>query len=346
MSRDGGDNPTQGLTASAVGLLRGAASQVQNVMQNRQEYWEWISSTVSNWRANYGSQVTEIPSDLLQSLVLAMISPVINGVTLGEKVWVPSIQQRVDMLKRDYHNDVERAVQAAVKHKATWNSSIARFFWNHVPGVNAPAAIARPLWEQLREIAVIASLYGHDLKAERTQLRMLRVLIGQDPASIDSQTLRQAAISVAEHFVAKTIGKFGTRIVQPVVQVRTLDAVLRANAARIAKEAIDEFKAGPGVGPQDAQGSHDVLRHRSRGALAQAPPQSTVSDASAPTASTTFKQTAMETQDQARQPGLIDLAAQQQEKHGESEQSSLSQNTQKQGVRSEGVQFTLASSSS
>jgi protein-tyrosine phosphatase len=132
--------------------------------------------------------MNEMSEHKLALLLNDMLFYVIEGVSYTPAVpaslstWVPTIEiqstlERRNRYLREYQGDQAAATEAAIER----NHGLARRFKimaaNTMPFVGTPTSHTISLWHQLREIALIAAIHGHDLQDQEVKVKILSCLI-------------------------------------------------------------------------------------------------------------------------------------------------------------------------
>ena len=73
------------------------------------------------------------------------------------------------------------------------------------PGIGAPTKCALTLWLQLREIALIAAINGHNLQEPEVKIKMLSALAGGNLLKAPSVTVEHVARQLVKQMYTKEI---------------------------------------------------------------------------------------------------------------------------------------------
>lgn len=163
----------------------------------------------------------------MEKILLFTLVPAINGVPgLG----IPSAEARAkEMLEKDTSdlNRTEVCVNAVVAGcEATTSKILLDFFLERVPFLGCPSVLVKNTWNEVRSIAIIASLYGRDLQSTRVKHEMLSCLLPADmtmPNMAETQTDESVLADTARR-VAKLTLK---------------GAIRRATGIQVAADCVD-----------------------------------------------------------------------------------------------------------
>jgi len=142
----------------------------------------------------------------IEKVLMWMIAPTIDGVpSLG----CESARERAGKLLQTAQGEVNKAVDIVVAgSEETTVAYVIDFIIERIPIVGVPTVLLKCLWAQLRSVAIIAVLYGHDLDLARTQHEILWCLVpGTSDGSDDpgSGPLQGTAQKVAKAMVKGAI---------------------------------------------------------------------------------------------------------------------------------------------
>lgn len=137
------------------------------------------SSTLNNALA--------ITEEALGQLLVGMLDYVIEGSSydytpsaIGN--WIPSTKIESTFTLRDqylkeFQSSSDLAVEAAIERSHNnMTRKVASAISSFIPVVGSPTNYTIIIWHQLREVALIAALYGHDLHDHQVKMKILGVL--------------------------------------------------------------------------------------------------------------------------------------------------------------------------
>lgn len=117
----------------------------------------------------------EEAQSLMEKTLISLVRQVVNGIP-----GVPSQEPVVDAARKlldKCDGDVSKAVQSvAVTADSAWGDSCIRFLAGLVP-LGGMAVRLETLWVQLRAVALVAALYGHDVQDSVICNRMVLCLV-------------------------------------------------------------------------------------------------------------------------------------------------------------------------
>lgn len=131
-----------------------------------------------------------LTEETLGQLLVGMLDYVIEGSSYESKDyipstignWIPSTKIESTFALRDQYlkefiNSSDLAVEAAIERSHNnMTRKVASAVSSFIPIVGVPTKYSITLWHQLREVALIAALYGHDLHDPQVKLKILGVL--------------------------------------------------------------------------------------------------------------------------------------------------------------------------
>lgn len=141
-----------------------------------------------------------------------------------------SCKERCARYLREYDGDIKQAIDAAISKNHSFYAKITRAFIVSLPIVGIPPALVMPLWRQLRDIALIAALNGHDVESEEVQKRIIRCL------ALDSSLLPLPIQSITTTIAARTIS---TQI-SPIIGRQVVENVAAQTGATVVKTASEK----------------------------------------------------------------------------------------------------------
>eukprot|EP01047_Picozoa_sp_COSAG01_P020277 COSAG01_NODE_1149_length_11506_cov_141.610049_6_plen_968_part_00 len=100
----------------------------------------------------------------------------------------PTIVRRNYLLVAQ-HGDLEKSL-AMVSHRQLLIEVIPNLMMSAVPFAGAAYAMIEPVWAQLRDVCLIAALYGHDLQEEDVQAAVLDCAVGEHSDHVQLQRER------------------------------------------------------------------------------------------------------------------------------------------------------------
>lgn len=156
--------------------------------------------------------------------------------------WSPNVQiestlSRRNRYLRQYKGDQDCAVQAAIEKNHSlyrkWQSTLTGI----IPFIGAPTNYTITLWHQMREVALIASIYGHEMN-EATRIRILESLVQGNAMKIPAQTLDV----VVKQIIKSILLQAGLKSIPGVsLPAHILFNYFTDNAAKVSTYAIEAF---------------------------------------------------------------------------------------------------------
>jgi len=84
-----------------------------------------------------------------------------------------STEERKMKYLMEYDNDSDAAINACIEHNHGRWAFIKRALVEAIPVAGLGASLLSPKWRELRDVALIAALTGHDLESEDTQTNIM-----------------------------------------------------------------------------------------------------------------------------------------------------------------------------
>lgn len=241
----------------AHALVQKFRPQINLNLDQRQAILDYISQKKTAPLVDSSSIVQETLSKLLAS----MLDYVIEGVSYESQAsafqavtgWAPSATvestlSRKDRYLEEFQGNQEAAVQAAIDRSHSMFKKLTSQALGFIPFVGTPTSYTFTLWHQLREVALIAALYGHDLNDSEVRMKILGALIEGNVMKLPAQTVDMVAKSIAKAVLLKA----GIGIV-PGFPAHLIFNYFTENAAKVstyAKEAFGGDHAILPAGPQ------------------------------------------------------------------------------------------------
>lgn len=141
--------------------------------------------------------------ETLKQLLVGTLDYVIEGSSYESKDyvhssvrnWIPSTKIESTFALRDQYlkeflGSSDLAVAAAIERSHNnMTRKVATTVSSFIPIVGTPTSYSISLWHQLREVALIAALYGHDLHDPQVKMRILGVLAQGNLMKAPAQTV-------------------------------------------------------------------------------------------------------------------------------------------------------------
>lgn len=188
--------------------------------------------------------MNDLSEEGLSTFLDGLLYYVIEGVDGAEMTpalaaCMPNIQStlaRRNRYLREFEGDQEAATQAAIARNHGLTRRLKIWAAHALPLLGAPAAHAISLWHQLREIALIAAIHGHDVYDKEVRMKILSCLVGGDMLKIPALSIKQVAKAIAKKILPDLIP---STIVS--IPVRLIFDYFTDNAARVATHAKAMF---------------------------------------------------------------------------------------------------------
>jgi len=175
----------------------------------------------------------------MENCLVWIMQPVLHG--------VPGVADSILVERERFlalsHDDVERAVAAVLADTRSFATRITEVSFSMAFGM--PAAILTPIWRNLRAVALVASLYGHDVASEQVQAEIMWCLVeGEAFGRVPRVALRKVVRKVVKHLVRRTLSRAGAKIVGSVLPVGLVYemCVDTSAATHIYERALQHFR--------------------------------------------------------------------------------------------------------
>jgi protein-tyrosine phosphatase len=189
------------------------------------------------------AQITE---EKLTQILKNMLDYVIDGSSypLGQHApellagWMPSVTIESTLSRRnrylsEYNGDQNAAAEASIARNHGFMRRFKVAVVGAVPFVGAPTSYSISLWHQLREIALIAAIHGHDVHNPEVKMKILS-------AVVDGNLLKLPAASVdliARQIIKKVLVKAGLNAMMPALPAHLIFNYFTDNAAKVSTHA-------------------------------------------------------------------------------------------------------------
>lgn len=207
-------------------------------------YLEYLSQSLYSFFVDVNKMSEEKLSLLLQSTLTYAIDGVASKEIIPDPwaTWLPEMEiqstlERRNRYLREFQGNQEKAVQVAIDR----NHGLMRKFKIMAPGlipiIGTPTSYSISLWHQLREITLIAALYGHDIKDNDVQLRILSCLAGGNALKVPAYSIDL----IARQIVKKVTAKAGISQLSSVIPANLIFNYFTENSAHVASHAVSMF---------------------------------------------------------------------------------------------------------
>lgn len=210
------------------------------------------STPSSEGISSYFETVNPVTEERLAAILENMLYYVIEGVSSSSEVkatdglagWIPSIEvestlSRRNRYLREYEGDQEAATEAAIKRNQSTIKKLKTMAVGFLPLIGMPTSYSIKLWHQLREIALIAALHGHDLQDHEVKTKILHALVGGNLLKIPAASLD----FVARQVVKKILLQIGLQGVasSAVLPAHLIFNYFTDNSAKVSTHAQELF---------------------------------------------------------------------------------------------------------
>lgn len=198
---------------------------------------------------SYFTQAQAMTEESLTKMLSDMQYYVIEGGNLESNQypdfmsgWAPGVKIESTMARRNrylkqFNGDQDAAVKAAVKKNHSiavrWKNTLAGF----IPFVGAPANYTMTLWNQMREVALIAAIYGHQFD-DTVKMQILEALVQGNAMKVPAQTVDM----VAKRIIKSIILQAGLKNIPGMsLPSHLLFNYFTDNSAKVSTYAIETF---------------------------------------------------------------------------------------------------------
>lgn len=199
----------------------------------------------------YLAEVQEVTQEALAKALGDMLEYVIDGVSYDASSRLPqsiagyvpavSIQstlERRNRYLRECRGDQDLAIKTAIERNHGMKHKLKTALPGLIPFVGSPTSYSIAVWHQLREIALIASLYGHDVHDPEVKKQCLASLIDGNVMKIPAQTID----ILAKEIVKKILVKVGVGYIPgAAIPAHLLYNYFTDNSAKVSTYAIKRF---------------------------------------------------------------------------------------------------------
>jgi len=137
----------------------------------------------------------------IEKVLLFALHPALNGIP---NLRVPSAEDRARILLRAH--DLEHSVQRVIEgSEGSLSQVLLHFFIEQIPFIGCPVVLLKHTWQEIRSIAVIAALYGHDVHTTRVHHEILSCLIPQEKIKTTEPLVAETARKVAKTMLKSAV---------------------------------------------------------------------------------------------------------------------------------------------
>lgn len=224
-----------------INLNAGQRRAIQNYFQENEE--ETPPSK------DYLEKAQEVTQEAFEEALSGMLKYVVDGIEFdsGEYMpqclaWMPEVKiestlSRRDRYLREFAGDQDAAVKAAVTRNNKITRKLKLMAVKFTPFIGFPTSYSMSLWHQLREIALIASIYGHDVKDPEVQMRILESLVTAKAMGVPAKTVDNAAKWVIKAILVEA----GYNYIPVYIPAKMIFNYFTNNAAKVSAQAISHF---------------------------------------------------------------------------------------------------------
>jgi hypothetical protein len=201
-----------------------------------------------------------VTEETLTQLLVGMLDYVIEGSSYESKDyvpltivdWIPSTKIESTFALRDQYlkeflGSSDLAVEAAIERSHTnMTRKVASAVSSFIPIVGVPTNYSIIIWHQLREVALIAALYGHDLHDPQVKMKILGALAQGNVMKAPAQSVDVIVKMIIKNILVEA----GSNIIPGIpIPTHLIFNYFTGNSAKISTYAKAIFK------PQTAAGS-------------------------------------------------------------------------------------------
>ncbi|MCB1082187.1 MAG: dual specificity protein phosphatase family protein [Chlamydiia bacterium] len=153
------------------------------------------------------------------------------------KVDIQSTEMRRNRYLREWRGNQDEAVKAAIDRNHGMARSLKTHAASALPVVGDPLHYSLTLWYQLREIALIAALYGHNIEDPIVQKQILLCLVGGNLQKAPAEAIDILARKIAAEIVKRAVSS----TISAGVPTHLIYNYLTNNSAKVSTHAIETF---------------------------------------------------------------------------------------------------------
>jgi len=164
------------------------------------------------WSAEQFEGAEEIATSEAAEKVSSVLRAMLKPILAGAPPYIESTESRRLRYLRKNGGNVDRAVLQLVDKRHSISESTKSWMINAIPFAGLPMRLVRTLWLQLRDTALIAALYGHDVTDDAVMSRVLLSMISADtskvPKVMSDRVLKYVSQRVARTALRQSIFKY------------------------------------------------------------------------------------------------------------------------------------------
>lgn len=197
-------------------------------------------------------KATVMTEETLKQLLVGMLGYVIEGSSYESKDlapvaiqnWIPSTKiestyARRDRYLKEFLGSSDLAVEAAIQRSHGMSRKVASTAASYIPIVGTPTSYSITLWHQLREIALIAALYGHDLNDPQVKMKILGALLKGNALKAPAQSVDV----IVKMIIEAALVEIGASSIPGVpIPTHLIFNYFTGNSAKVSTHAKEIFK--------------------------------------------------------------------------------------------------------
>jgi hypothetical protein len=191
------------------------------------------AASAAHWTTSYNAALQH-----LEQFVLWSLKPMIQG--------VPGLYSSIEVEREQClalsNDDVELAVSGVFADTRSFVTRITDASLAMAFGV--PATTLTPIWRNLRTVALVASLYGHDVQDEMTQSAIVWCLVEGEAGRAPRVALRKVVRKLVKHLIRRSLSRVGAKVVGSVFPVGLVYefCIDTSTATHIHQRAVRAFR--------------------------------------------------------------------------------------------------------
>jgi hypothetical protein len=160
-------------------------------------------------KENVQVETTETSQRVYQTL-----KSMLKVAVTGEAPFIESTVARRERYLKDHDYSVKEAVLSLVEKRHGFSESTKSWILRNIPVAGVPVSLVRTLWLQVRDTALIASLYGHNLEDEDVLAKIVLSLVSADTSKVPKlmidRAFKAASRRIAESTVKSALSRYLT----------------------------------------------------------------------------------------------------------------------------------------
>ncbi len=195
----------------AFALVKEQREQINLNTAQRQaiyDYFDEEDGTLQDQGLVSGERVADFIERALEVVIEGGTFSSVEYLPEALPAWLPELKinstlSRRNRYLREFQGDQDLAIQAAIERNHSLTRRLQNLALQAMPFIGTPVGYSLIIWYQLREIALIAAIHGHDLHERATKVKILSALVGGDLMKVPAHAVDIASRTLVKEMLLK-----------------------------------------------------------------------------------------------------------------------------------------------